>query len=80
MNNSKIALVFVISLTSASSAMSQETTLSDLWKQLDINASGFIEAKEANASSSVCQQWSKLDTDRDNKLSLDEFSLLDLTK
>jgi hypothetical protein len=74
------AIACVTTLAAAGSVMSQEGSISDLWKSLDADQNGHIDMEEAKSSTTVREQWSKLDKDQNQTLSIDEFSLMDLTK
>ena len=54
--------------------VAQADTAADSFKQLDTNKDGFIDQKEASASSAVSQMFNDVDTNKDGKLSADEFN------
>lgn len=49
---------------------------SNLWEILDADKNGFISKQEATASQQLSDQWDKLDSNKDEKLDMAEFSLL----
>ena len=48
---------------------------SDAFKRFDLNRDGFIDQKESSISAALIQIFDSADSDRDGKLSLNEFSL-----
>jgi len=47
-----------------------------LWDILDLDKNGFISKSEATASQQLSDQWDKLDSNKDERLNMAEFSLL----
>jgi len=48
----------------------------NLWEILDLDKNGFISKSEATASQQLSDQWEKLDSNKDEKLDMAEFSQL----
>ena len=63
------------SSSSTSSDMSSQTiSMQSKFDQLDVNHDGYVDKQESAADSKLSKQFAKLDANKDNKLSITEFS------
>jgi hypothetical protein len=60
--------------TSEKGSSSQMISMQSKFDSLDINHDGYIDLQEASADSKLSKQFSKLDANKDNKLSVTEFA------
>lgn len=72
----KILFIISFALLSTSVQSQKSDAPNKLWTLLDINTDGSISKAEASVSKGVFVNWERLDTNKDEKLDIAEFSKL----